>query len=213
MSRIGSLEHFHRIVDQLCAQDDDLARIVWEHGYPPLWKRDHSFSTLIWVILEQQVSLASAYAAFSKLRERVGEVTPEAILALSDQDLRACYFSRQKSGYARALATSMIDESIDLEGLPLLEEEEVRRQLKQVKGIGDWTVDVFLMMAQQRADHFPLGDIALVNSLRHEKRLPIATPREELAKIAMTWSPYRTVAAMILWHAYIQRKGMKVQGY
>lgn len=213
MSSIGSLEQYHRIVDQLCLADPDLARVVAMHGYPPLWKRDHSFATLIWIILEQQVSLASAYAAFTRLKDRIGEVTPQLVLSLTDEELRACSFSRQKTSYARALATAILNKAIDLEALRLMPEEEARTQLKQLKGIGDWTVDVFLMMAQQRADHFPLGDIALVNSLRHEKQLDASVAREELLRIADAWRPYRTVAAMILWHAYIQRKGMTIQGY
>lgn len=177
-----------------------------------MWTRKATFSTLILTILEQQVSLASAYAAFKKLKQRIKIVTPKNILALTDAELRACYFSRQKIVYARELATAIQTKQLSLGKLSILKEEEIRDQLKRIKGIGDWTVDVFLMHALQRTDLFPLGDIALVNSLKHIKQLPPHTTKEEMLAIAEPWRPYRTIASMILWHAYIQRRGIKLQG-
>jgi DNA-3-methyladenine glycosylase II len=137
-------------------------------------------------------------------------VTPKKLLALSDEDLRACYFSRQKIIYARELATAIITKKIDLKKLAVSTDDYIRTVLKQIKGIGDWTVDVYLIHALQRSDIFPLGDIALVNSLKHVKQLPISASKEELMAIAESWRPYRTIASMLLWHAYIQRKGIKV---
>ena len=203
--------NFTHLCDRLARKDKELRYIIKQHGYPPMWTRPATFQTLILFILEQQVSLASAYAAFKKLKEKIGYVTPAKILALSDTELRACYFSRQKTVYARELAKTVQSKQLKLKNLALATEDIVRRELKKVKGIGDWTVDVYLMHALQRTDLFPLGDIALVNSLKEVKQLHPHTPKEKLLTIAEPWRPYRTIAAMILWHAYIKKRGIKLQ--
>lgn len=177
-----------------------------------MWTRPATFQTLILTILEQQVSLASAYAAFKRLKEKTGYVTATKILSLTDEELRACYFSRQKIVYARELANAIHSEQLQLKQLKNKHEDEVRHELKKIKGIGDWTVDVFLMHALQRTDLFPLGDIALVNSLKEVKQLHPHISKEEILAIAEPWRPYRTIASMILWHAYIQKRGIKLQG-
>jgi len=210
-SQLFNGTNFHRICRKLAAQDEDLAGIIHQHGYPPMWTRPARFQTLILTILEQQVSLASAYAAFRKLREKIGIVTPAKILSLSDQELRACYFSRQKTGYARNLARAVQSRQLNLKKISESPDEVIRLQLKKIKGIGDWTVDVYLMHALQRADLFPLGDIALVNSLKEVKQLQSTVSKEEMLQVAERWRPYRTIASMILWHAYIQKRGIKIQ--
>ena len=205
-------ESFHEICLSLAEKDEALKSIIDKYGLPPMWSRPAIFQSLILTILEQQVSLASAYAAFKKLKAKIGFVTPKKILQLTDEELRACYFSRQKIVYARALANAIISKQINLKKLSSLTDEEIRTTLKQLKGIGDWTVDVYLMHALQRSDLFPLGDIALVNSLKEVKQLHPKASKEEMLAIAESWRPYRTVASMILWHAYIQKRGIKVYG-
>jgi DNA-3-methyladenine glycosylase II len=175
-----------------------------------MWVRPAIFQSLILFILEQQVSLASAYAAFKKLKQKIGFVTPAKILALSDAELRACYFSRQKIVYARELANAIRNKQLNLKKLHTSHEDDIRHELKKIKGIGDWTVDVYLMHSLQRTDLFPLGDIALVNSLKEIKQLPHHITKEEMLVIAESWRPYRTIASMILWHAYIQKRGIKI---
>ncbi len=204
--------NFQNICRKLARRDTELAFIIKEHGLPPMWTRPATFQTLILTILEQQVSLASAYAAFKKLREKTGYVTPAKILALSDAEMRACYFTRQKTGYARELARAVQSRRLKLSQLTALPDEEVRSQMIQLKGIGHWTIDVFLMHALQRTDLFPLGDIALVNSLKETKQLPSHITKEEMLEVAEAWRPYRTIAAMILWHSYIKKRNIKIQG-
>jgi DNA-3-methyladenine glycosylase II len=194
---------------QLGQLDADLANIIRLHGHPPLWKRKPGFETLIHIILEQQVSLASAKAALNKLKEKLGAITPKKLVQLSDAELKSCYFSRQKIVYARHLAEVMIGKQIDLKKLAIAGDEEVRAELKKIKGIGDWTVDVYLMMVLQRSDLFPLGDIALINSIKEVKGLPKHTSKEEILTVAENWRPYRTVAAFILWHSYLCRRNRK----
>lgn len=204
-------ENFYKLCDILAKRDIGLAGIISQYGYPPMWTRPASFQSLVLFILEQQVSLASAYAAFRKLKERIGFVTPAKILVLTDVELRACYFSRQKIIYVRELATAVKKKKLILKNLVNKHEDYVRHELKKIKGIGDWTVDVYLMHCLQRTDLFPLGDIALVNSLKEIKKLPVHITKEKMQKIAESWRPYRTIASMILWHSYIQKRGIKLQ--
>jgi DNA-3-methyladenine glycosylase II len=201
---------FAAICKKLAKKDTDLANIIKQHGLPPMWTRPATFQTLILTILEQQVSLVAAYAAFKKLKEKIGYVTPAKLLRLTDEEMRACYFTRQKMGYARGLAEAVQSKKIVLKRFSTLPDEEVRHILIQLKGIGNWTIDVYLMHALQRTDLFPLGDIALVNSLKEAKGLPKDISKEEMLAIAEPWRPYRTIASMILWHSYIKKRGIKL---
>lgn len=203
-------QNFHSICDKLARKDRHLFAIIRQYGYPPMWTRRGNFQTLIHIILEQQVSLASARAALNKLRERIGTITPKKLLALSDEDLKTCYFSRQKTVYARYLANALVSKQIILKKFSDLDDAEIRRQLKTIKGIGDWTVDVYLLFALQRTDLFPLGDLAMVNALKEVKQLSKETKQEELLKLAERWRPYRSIATMLLWHYYIQKRGIKL---
>ena len=209
--RTFSQNNFRKICLKLAEQDAHLKAIILRYGHPPMWVRPNTFQSLILFILEQQVSLASAYAAFKKLKKKIGAVTPQKILALTDAELRACYFSRQKIVYARELAKAVQSKQINLKKLSLLPDEEVRIELIKLKGIGHWTIDVYLMHSLQRTDLFPLGDIALVNSLKEVKLLPKDISKEKMLEIAEAWRPYRTIAAMILWHSYIIKRGIKLQ--
>jgi DNA-3-methyladenine glycosylase II len=203
-------DNFTHLCDVLSKKDKHLHAIIKEYGYPPMWTRPNIFQTLVLTILEQQVSLAAAYAAFKKLKEKIGYVTPAKLLRLTDEEMRACYFTRQKMGYARGLAEAVSKRKISLKKLAALPDEEVREILIQLKGIGHWTIDVYLMHALQRTDLFPLGDIALVNSLKETKGLPKGTSKEAMLKIAEPWRPYRTIASMILWHSYIKKRNIKL---
>lgn len=198
-----SKRNFHRICDDLAAADKDLALIIKTHGYPPMWTRPNTFETLVHIILEQQVSLASALAALNKLRERLTDITPQAFLALTDEELKACYFSRQKTIYTRGLATELSSGRLDLASLETLPDEDVRARLISLKGIGHWTIDVYLMFVLQRTDLFPIGDLAAINALRRVKQLPRDTPRDHLLAAAAGWQPNRTIATMLLWHLYL----------
>lgn len=195
-----------RLADLLARSDPDLQRIVDEFGYPPFWNRANTYESLIHIILEQQVSLASARAALEKLREKVGEVTPENVVKLSDIEFRAAYFSRQKTAYVKALTQEVLDHGLDVAGLRQLANDEIREKLLQLKGVGNWTVDIYLVMVLHRTDLFPVGDIAAVNALRRLKNLPKDTPQEEILNIASAWQPYRSIATMLLWHYYLSQR-------
>jgi DNA-3-methyladenine glycosylase II len=138
MHRVFTKDDFHLICHRLSKKDKDLKKVIDKYGLPPLWTRPAIFQTLILTILEQQVSLASAYSAFKKLKEKTGFVTAVKIAAISDEDLKACYFSRQKIVYAKALAQAVIAGRINLKKLSAAADDDIRATLKQIKGIGDW---------------------------------------------------------------------------
>ena len=192
---------------KLSKQDADLRLIYKTYGAPPLWKREANFATLLHIILEQQVSLASALSAFNKLSEKLnGEITPENVLELSDAEMKAAYFSRQKTIYARDLAAKIIEGKLDLENFEKLPDEVVKIELKQVKGIGDWTSDIYLLMALMRPDVMPKGDLALHVAWQKINKLEQRPNAEEFLIIAERWKPFRAVAARLLWHFYLSLK-------
>jgi DNA-3-methyladenine glycosylase II len=201
--------NYHNICDELTQKDDHLKAIIQSYGYPPMWSRPNTFESLVHIILEQQVSLASALSALNKLRDYVQQITPTRVLLLTDEEFRACYCSRQKTAYIKYLAEAILSGQINLETFEHMPDDEIRTQLTALKGIGNWTVDVYLMFVLQRADIFPVGDLAAVNALKRVKGLPVQTSREEIISAAEQWQPYRTVATMILWHYYLSapRKG------
>ncbi len=201
-------ENFHSLCDGLAAKDPLLQSILTAYGYPPYWTRPNTFETLVLTILEQQVSLTSAYAAFKKLKEKIGDISPEAVLQLSDEELRGCYFSRQKIVYVRGLADAILSRKINLEKFIKEEDEVVRKELTALKGIGNWTVDIYLLHALQRSDIFPIGDLALVNALHMLQAEKL--PKESLLAQAENWRPYRSLATMMLWHFYICKKNIKL---
>jgi DNA-3-methyladenine glycosylase II len=195
-----------RAAQKLMARDADLAAIVARYGYPPLWAREAGFPTLVHIILEQQVSLASARAAFDRLRAALASVEPQAFLTLNDAELLAIGFSRQKTRYCRLLAQAVLDRQLDLDALRALDDQAVRAALKQLKGIGDWTADIYLLMALCRPDVWPHGDLALATAAQQVKRLPQRPSYDELATLAASWRPHRATAARLLWHHYLSER-------
>lgn len=188
---------------ELSARDARLARIVADFGPPPLWAREPGFPTLLHIILEQQVSLASARAAFDRLRAIARPLTPERFLELDDAALKTAGFSRQKTRYGRALAQTIRAGDLDLHGLAGLDDHVVRAELTKIVGIGRWTADIYLLMALGRPDVWPVGDLALAIAARNVLGLPAVPSPAELEAIGAAWRPWRAVAARILWHHYL----------
>jgi DNA-3-methyladenine glycosylase II len=193
----------HTALADLTGRDSRLARIVAEFGPPPLWAREPGFPTLLRIILEQQVSLASAKAAFDRLLAIASPLTPERFLELDDATLKAAGFSRQKTRYGRELAAAVLAGSLDLAGLHALDDDAVAAALTSVVGIGRWTADIYLLMALCRPDAWPAGDLALAVAARHAFGLAATPNAAELAAIGEAWRPWRAVAARVLWHFYL----------
>lgn len=202
-------ENLDLMCRELSGSDPVLGRVFELYGAPPLWAREARFETLVHIILEQQVSLSSARAAFEKLKETIGEITPENILALSDEDMKAAYLSRQKAGYARALSIAVLEKRLILEDLRRFDDGEVRDRLMKVKGVGRWTADIFLLMCLLRPDVMPVGDIALHQAWKDLAGLDLRPKSEEFSQVAERWKPYRSVAARLLWHFYLSERSRR----
>jgi DNA-3-methyladenine glycosylase II len=190
----------------LAQQDRDLAGVLERLGPPPLWARPPGFGTLVYIILEQQVSLASAKAAFDRLTAAAGSLTPVRFLELDDATLRTIGFSRQKSAYSRHLAEALVAGTLDLDALPMLDDDAVRAQLQALKGIGPWSAEIYLLMALRRADAWPAGDLALAVAAQEVKGLAQRPDPATLTALAEGWRPWRAVAARLLWHHYLSRR-------
>jgi DNA-3-methyladenine glycosylase II len=198
---------FDRALAQLTASDPDLARLVAAHGTPTLWLRPAGFPSLVMFILEQQVSLASAAAAYRKVLERIGRMEPEALLRTTPDALRLDGVSRQKDRYLRALATEVSSGSLDLAALDGLDDDGVRAALTALPGIGRWTADVYLLACLGRPDLWPVGDRALQVAAAESLGLQEVPDRAGLEVIGERWRPHRSTAARLLWHGYLTRRG------
>jgi DNA-3-methyladenine glycosylase II len=190
----------------LARRDPDLARIITDWGPPPIWARPPGFPTLLLIILEQQVSLASARAAFTRLQATIGPVTPRRFLALDDATLKKIGFSRQKTAYARHLASAIVARRFRPAALDGLSDAEARAALIRLKGIGPWSADIYLLMALRRPDVWPKGDLALAAAAQGVKRLASRPTPDELDRLAAPWRPWRAIAARLLWHHYLSSR-------
>jgi DNA-3-methyladenine glycosylase II len=171
-----------------------------------MWARPEGFATLLLIILEQQVSLASARAAFKRLRERVGRVTPRRVLALDDATFKAAGFSRQKTAYARHLAEAIVARQFRPALLRGMTDEAAWEALVALKGIGPWSAEIYLLMALRRPNAWPSADLALAVAAQDVKRLPSRPTPEDLDKLANQWRPWRAIAARLLWHHYLSNR-------
>jgi DNA-3-methyladenine glycosylase II len=188
---------------QLAERDPDLAGILARHGPPPLWDRPPGFETLVAIVLEQQVSLASGAAALGRLRGAAGAVEPSAVARLGEDGARAAGLTRQKARYVVGLAEAALDGRFDPPSLGQADDETARATLVALLGVGRWTADIYLVMALLRPDVWPEGDLALAGAMRRAKALAALPTAAAQQRIAGAWRPWRAVGARLLWHAYL----------
>ncbi|MCG2609940.1 DNA-3-methyladenine glycosylase 2 family protein [Flavobacterium sp. SM15] len=193
-------------IDLLLQKEEKFQFIHKMYGRPPIVTRSVGFETLCLLILEQQVSIDSAKATFLKLKNSIPNFTPESVLEFSAEEFRACGVSRQKTVYLKALSHAIVEKHLDIESLAKKDAQTVREELIKIKGIGHWTIDVYLMFCLQSPDIIPLGDIAVVNTI---KELFDIHDKEKMADYAEKWKPHRSVATFFLWHYYLQKRGRK----
>lgn len=197
----------HEAIRYLSEKDTVFELIVEKYGMPTIPKRPQGFETLVLLILEQQVSIDSAKATFLKLKAKEINFQPESLLHIPDQEYRDIGVSRQKTTYIKALSHSIIQKEIDLESLATKSSQQVREELIKIKGIGNWTIDVYLMFSLQAPDIIPLGDIAVINTI---KELLGIHDKQEMENYVAKWSPYGSVATFLLWHYYLNKRNRKV---
>lgn len=211
MIKIQDEQHFIQLCSWCLNTEPKLNPVISSFGFPPFWHREPNFATLILTILEQQVSLASANSAYNKLVGKIGLVTPEKLVNLKDEELKSCYFSRQKIVYTKNLASEIMSGNLDLNELNNLSEPEIRSILIQLKGIGNWTIDMYLLMSLHFADIFPPGDLATIKSVYELDLVPATFSKEEIVSFMQKFSPFQSVATYILWHSYIERRKLKLE--
>ncbi len=193
--------------DFLTAKDAILKSVIDKYGHPTIQFRDQGFAAMVHIILEQQVSIASARAAYRKLAAHLGELTPGNVLDTPDEAMRGCGISRQKILYIKDMASKVVSGKLDFESLAAKAEAEIRAELLTIKGVGNWTVDVYLMFCLQSPDVIPVGDIAIRNAIKTLYGLETV---DEMTALAEDWKPFRTFASYILWHDYLSRRGRTI---
>ncbi len=187
----------------LCKTDEIFDQIIKKYGHPKITIRPQGFETLVLLILEQQVSISSANATFQKIKTQIGQIQPQKMLQTTNEDFRSCGVSRQKTTYIKCLSTAIEDKTLDLENLSNLSANQVRAELIKIKGIGNWTIDVYLMFALQFPDIIPLGDIAIINTIKQLWNIHEKSAMETLTK---KWAPHRSYATFLLWHHYLESR-------
>lgn len=194
-------------IQYLSQKDTIFSLIIEKYGLPTIPKRPQGFETLVLLILEQQVSIDSAKATFLKLKAKQPDFIPESLFSFSDEEFRNSGVSRQKTSYIKALSHSIINKQIDLESLATKSSEQVREELIKIKGIGHWTIDIYLMFSLQAPDIIPLGDIAVINTI---KELLDIHDKHEIENYVSKWSPHKSFATYLLWHYYLSKRNRKV---
>lgn len=191
----------------LSNEDERLARILENHGLPEFWKRPPGFRTLVWLILEQQVSLESGAAMFERLHHEAGSVDPTSVSELGEPGMRSIGVTRQKSGYLMGLAEQVLSGDLSIETLDSLPFEQAREALLGIKGVGPWTADAYLLSALRHPDVFPIGDRALQVGTGEALGMSAIPDPDELEIISRPWQPIRAAAARIIWHGYLSDRG------
>ena len=172
-----------------------------------MWGRRPGFPTLFHIILEQQVSIAAARTLYRRVAAALGGMTEQNVRRRGEAGLRKLGLTRQKARFCHGLAERLLDGNLDLSQVARLPDEDGRALLMTVPGLGPWSVDIYYLMALRRPDVWPRGDLALASAIRDLKRMDALPNRDEQAAMAAAWSPWRSVAARLLWAHYLHARG------
>lgn len=202
---------FEKAAVLLCEKDSVLAAIHNKYGFPRIAFRKPGFASLVYIILEQQVSLAAAAAVNMRLNDLIDPLTPDSVLNAGEQILKQAGLSRQKIKSVLALSAAIKNKQLVLENLPEMNDTEAMRQLQEVHGIGTWTAEIYLMMVLGKTDYWPVKDRALQVAFEEHYGLELVPANTTAQQVSEAWRPYRSVAAFYLWHAYRKKKGIKLK--
>jgi DNA-3-methyladenine glycosylase II len=176
--------------------------IIARTGIPPLRRRESGFLSLASIVVSQQLSVASARAVWARVESVLGPLTPERVLAASDEEMRLSGLSRPKQRTLRAVAAAIAEGRLDLARLEAASPEGVHEHMTAVSGIGPWTADVYLLFCLGHRDGFAAGDLAVQEAAKVAFGLPVRPKPAELLALAEAWRPWRGVAARLLWAYY-----------
>lgn len=190
-------------IDYLSSKDTTLKSIIETFGHPVVQLREQGFAAMAHIILEQQVSIASAKATYKKLEEKLEQITAQKVLTTPDEEFRNCGVSRQKTAYLKDMAQREASGTLDFASFQNKPIDQVTSELLAIKGVGNWTVEVYLMFCLQSPNIIPLGDIAIRNTI---KELYGIHEVDKMGELAQNWEPFRTLASYILWHHYLGKR-------
>ena len=194
---------FKQQLDAAAALDPKIGRVLEQHGYPESRSRVHGFETLLRIIVSQQLSTKVAAVIWGRVDVLCDQnVTAQVVLALPDDALRKCGFSRQKVGYAKGLAERIDSGALSPEALAGMPTEDAIKTLTEIKGYGVWSAEIYTMFALGRADIFPAGDLALQIAVQRLDTLTEKPTEKQTRDIAKRWSPYQSAVAVLMWHYY-----------
>ena len=202
MSNYMTPEFIRTALDEVATRDQDIAVALQEVGYPTPRNREPGFATLINVIISQQVSTQAAAAIRRRLETALSPLTPEAFLAADEQTIRDVGLSVRKAEYGRGLAQAILDGTLETERLAELNDNEVAKALTGIRGLGQWSADIYMLFALGRADAWPLGDLAIQIAVQKVKHMCKRPDPKRMLTVASIWRPYRGVVALFLWHYY-----------
>jgi len=189
-------------LDALAKADPRVAHQLERVGYPEARIRDRGYKTLLRTIVGQQVSVAAATSMWNKLEAELGtDFTTSCLLERDFDTLRACGLSRQKQGYARSLCELVEAGAVNFDAMPA-DDEEAIEQLTQIKGIGRWSAEIYLLFAEGRADIWPAGDLAVQEGVKRLLELDERPKEKETRELGEQWSPHRGPMAIFTWHYY-----------
>lgn len=192
----------------LAREDAILARALAQiSGQPHIRQRSGGYGGLFRIIIEQQISVPSAQAVLKRCYRQIPDITPEAINALSEKDLRGCGLSGPKVKYVQAAAIAVLDGTLDLASLPTLTDQRAVAHLCSVKGIGPWSAAIYLLFCEGRVDIWPRGDVALLAAYAAASGFTSKPAMKDFDAMAEEWSPWRGIAAHILWTYYAKLRG------
>lgn len=202
-SKTGNNVQTIEVFQWLAAQDNKLANILSQYGVPELILRPEGFRTLVFIVIEQQISLQAARKIFERLESRLKKVNPETVFNTSAEVMKTIGLNRQKINTIHELSSRVINREIDLNQLQFMDDEDVRKVLVSIKGIGNWTADIYLLEALNRPDILPSTDLALARCIQEIWGLEKRPDREIIVKMALRWRPWRSYAVRLIWTAYL----------
>ncbi|MFA8341904.1 MAG: DNA-3-methyladenine glycosylase [Rhodothermaceae bacterium] len=189
-------------VEFLIKTDPLLAKLIKEFGNPKLWTRPEGFETLINIIVEQMLSVKAAASIFERFKKTLKKVTPQNILKADDEKLREVGLSYSKIKYCKNISQAVVSGELDLEALKKMDNKKATKTLTSIKGVGDWTANIYLMACMKRADIWPYGDNALALAVQKFHKIKEYPTKKELVEIGNRYAPWRSMAAFIYWNTY-----------
>ncbi|HET7728419.1 MAG TPA: DNA-3-methyladenine glycosylase [Usitatibacter sp.] len=194
-------DHWEAATLQLGKRDKVLRKLIRQFPEPSLVSRGDAFQTLARSIVGQQISVKAAQSIWGRFAALSGKVTPAKVAALADESLRGCGFSGQKVAYVKDLAARFASGEIKPRRWSRMDDEAIIEELVRVKGIGRWTVEMFLIFHMKRPDVFPVDDLGLRRAMERQYNGGEALTRAEMREIGAPWAPYRSVATWYLWRS------------